>query len=111
HAGLKALLVLTKTDLIPPGAKGDDVERMLEHTVRLYTSIGYDVVRTSARSAEGVEELRRHLAGKIAVFAGQSGVGKTSLLNALVPGLDLNTGSISTKLGRGKHTTRHVELI
>lgn len=111
HAGLKALLVLTKTDLIPAGHAGENIERMLDSAARLYTSIGYDVVRTSSRSAEGIAELRRRLAGTIAVFAGQSGVGKSSLLNALVPGLDLQTSSISEKLGRGKHTTRHVELI
>ncbi|MNZ97981.1 putative ribosome biogenesis GTPase RsgA [compost metagenome] len=60
---------------------------------------------------EGIEALQERLAGHLAVFAGQSGVGKSSLLNAIVPGLALETNAISSRLGRGKHTTRHVELI
>ena len=60
--------------------------------------------------AFGVEELRAAIAGKTCAFTGNSGVGKSSLLNCLSPGLDLKTAEVSEKLGRGKHTTRHVEL-
>ncbi len=59
----------------------------------------------------GTDDLSKRLAGHISVFAGQSGVGKSTLLNAMIPGLNLETNAISRKLGRGKHTTRHVELI
>src|SRR5699024_4900223 len=63
------------------------------------------------QTKEGIESLRTFLSGKTSVFAGQSGVGKSTLLNALRPDLNLKTSEISTHLGRGKHTTRHVELI
>jgi len=111
HAGLNALLVFTKLDAIPEGEEGDGMRADVERAVELYGSIGYDVVLTSARREDGIDALRRALAGHINVFAGQSGVGKSSLLNALVPGLQLATNEISDKLGRGKHTTRHVELV
>jgi len=71
----------------------------------------YPVVVTSARTGEGLERLRELLAGKISVFAGPSGVGKSSILNTLMPGLRLRTGEVSAKLKGGRHTTRHVELI
>ena len=64
----------------------------------------------SAATGRGIDELREALAGKICCFTGNSGVGKSSLLNALRPGLAIPTAQISEKLGRGKHTTRHVEL-
>lgn len=75
-----------------------------------YRKAGYEVVFTSEQG-EGLQELLPFIKGKISVFAGQSGVGKSSLLNALNPDLELKTDDISTHLGRGKHTTRHVELI
>lgn len=75
-----------------------------------YRQAGFPVVATSAETGEGVEELRGLLRGKICAFTGNSGVGKSSLLNALNPGLALKTDLVSDKLGRGKHTTRHVEL-
>ena len=111
NAGLEALIVWTKMDRIPEGAEGEEIRRTVEHARQLYTSIGYEVLPTSSRAGTGIRELERRLAGHIAVFAGQSGVGKSSLLNALVPGLELQTSDISEKLGRGKHTTRHVELM
>jgi ribosome biogenesis GTPase len=66
---------------------------------------------TSARTGEGLDQLRQELQGRVSVFAGPSGVGKSTLLNAIIPGLWLKTGTISDKTKRGKHTTRHVELI
>lgn len=111
HARMNALIVLTKMDRIPEGEKGESIRRVVESTHSLYTSIGYDVIQTSAHDGEGMESLRSALAGHINMLAGQSGVGKSSLVNALVPGLSIATNEISVKLGRGKHTTRHVELI
>ena len=75
-----------------------------------YTAAGFTTLKVSAATGQGVEELRQHLAGKISAFTGNSGVGKSSLLNALVPDFGLATGEISEKMGRGRHTTRHVEL-
>jgi ribosome biogenesis GTPase / thiamine phosphate phosphatase len=76
-----------------------------------YRKMGYEVILTSSEKETGIEELSPHIENKISVFAGQSGVGKSSLLNVLRPDLDLKTNDISSHLGRGKHTTRHVELI
>ena len=69
------------------------------------------MVATSIRTGEGVEQVKEWLAGALSVFAGPSGVGKSSLLNEIFPGLKLRTGQVSAKLGRGRHTTRHVEII
>ena len=77
---------------------------------RIYTNAGFTVITASAETGEGVEELRRHIRGKLTAFTGNSGVGKSSMLNALCPELGLATGEVSEKLGRGRHTTRHVEL-
>ena len=81
-----------------------------EAQVRDYRRCGFRVLETSAETGEGVRELRELLKGRLCAFTGNSGVGKSSLLNALEEDLDLETGEISKKLGRGRHTTRHVEL-
>ena len=78
--------------------------------VRIYESAGFPVICTSAETGEGVAELRALLEGKLTAFTGNSGVGKSSILNRLAPELNLETGEVSEKLGRGRHTTRHVEL-
>ncbi len=78
--------------------------------VRIYRHAGFPVIQASAITGEGVEELRQLLTGKFTAFTGNTGVGKSSMLNALCPGLALETGEVSEKLGRGRHTTRHVEL-
>ena len=78
--------------------------------VRIYRNAGFSVICTSAETGEGVEELRSLLKGKLVAFTGNSGVGKSSILNKLCPELALPTGEVSEKLGRGRHTTRHVEL-
>ena len=77
---------------------------------KIYTNAGFCVISTSAETGEGVEELRNLLRGKLTAFTGNSGVGKSSVLNRLCPDLRLPTGEVSEKLGRGRHTTRHVEL-
>ncbi|MCI3921536.1 ribosome small subunit-dependent GTPase A [Paenibacillus sp. TRM 82003] len=108
-AGLRGILCLTKADLLEaPGA--EKLKAEMEGLRTLYESIGYPVYMTSVRDGSGVDSLLGALDGRIAVIAGQSGVGKSSLLNRLAPGLTLETNDISEKLGRGKHTTRHVEL-
>ena len=78
--------------------------------VRIYEHAGFPVICTSAETGEGVEALRALLEGKLTAFTGNSGVGKSSILNRLAPELGLETGEVSEKLGRGRHTTRHVEL-
>ena len=78
--------------------------------VRIYQNAGFPVIRASAETGEGVEDLRRLLWGKLTAFTGNTGVGKSSMLNALCPELSLATGEVSEKLGRGRHTTRHVQL-
>jgi ribosome biogenesis GTPase len=78
--------------------------------LRIYTHAGFCCIAASAETGEGVEELRQVLKGKLTAFTGNSGVGKSSILNALCPELGLSTGEVSEKLGRGRHTTRHVEL-
>ena len=77
---------------------------------KIYTHAGFSVICASAETGEGVEELRRLLRGKLTAFTGNTGVGKSSMLNALCPSLALPTGEVSERLGRGRHTTRHVEL-
>ena len=78
--------------------------------VRIYENAGFSVICTSAETGDGVEALRERIRGKLTAFTGNSGVGKSSVLNRLSPELALATGEVSEKLGRGRHTTRHVEL-
>ncbi|WP_270171980.1 ribosome small subunit-dependent GTPase A [Paenibacillus sp. SYP-B4298] len=114
HAGIQALLCLSKGDLTD-GDQSDEnaveAAEAAEAVRRIYAPLGYEIYTTSSRRKEGIEALKARLEGHLSVFSGQSGVGKSSLLNALVPGLGLETAAISNRLGRGKHTTRHVELI
>ena len=77
---------------------------------RIYQNAGFPVIVASAETGEGVEELRELISGKLTAFTGNTGVGKSSMLNRLCPELKLATGEVSEKLGRGRHTTRHVEL-
>ena len=78
--------------------------------VRIYRHAGFQVISASAETGAGVEELRDLIRGKLVAFTGNSGVGKSSILNRLCPELNLPVGEVSEKLGRGRHTTRHVEL-
>lgn len=99
NVGCTPVICINKADL----NRGDSL-------FDIYTTTGYSVLRTSAVTGEGVGELRGLLSGKICAFSGNSGVGKSSLLNALDPDFSINVGEVSEKLGRGRHTTRHVEL-
>ncbi len=103
---IKPLICITKMDLADDGQK----QRIAEYA-KQYEAAGYEVILTSSETEAGIERLNPHLDQKISVFAGQSGVGKSSLLNVLRPDLELKTNDISSHLGRGRHTTRHVELI
>jgi ribosome biogenesis GTPase len=100
--GIPALIVANKTDLVPFG----EAERLFGH----YPSLGYRLVYTSAKAGRGVDELARALAGKLSVFAGPSGVGKSTLLNAVQPGLGLAVSAVSEATGKGRHTTTVREL-
>ena len=99
HHSCDFLLCINKADL----NSGDEL-------FSIYSASGIPVLRTSAVTGEGLPELSERLAGRVCAFTGNSGVGKSSLLNALSPELSLLTGEVSQKLGRGRHTTRQVEL-
>ena len=96
---VEVYICINKCDLDP----ATDLER-------IYKNAGFPVILASAETGDGVEELRKLIKGKLTAFTGNTGVGKSSMLNALCPQLHLATGEVSEKLGRGRHTTRHVEL-
>lgn len=102
-AGIPAALVLNKSDLAPEG--------LIEQFRRIYEPLGYPVFAVQAKAGIGLEQLRDKLAGHIVAFGGPSGVGKSTLLNHLAPGLTLQTGDVSRKIGRGRHTTRFAQLL
>ena len=95
----QVIILLNKCDLDPA-----------DELYNIYTAAGFQTLRISAETGEGLEELKPLIAGKVSAFTGNSGVGKSSILNALDDQVDLATGDVSEKLGRGRHTTRHVEL-
>ena len=97
--GVQVIICVNKCDLDPA-----------VDLIRIYEHAGFPVIRASAETGEGVEQLRELLAGKLTAFTGNTGVGKSSMLNRLCPELALATGQVSEKLGRGRHTTRHVQL-
>jgi len=101
--GIQPLLVINKTDL--------DDEGLVEDVKEAYKSANYPVYAVSGKYGEGIEELSRGLSEGITTLAGQSGVGKSSIINSLHPDCSLEVGSISQRIKRGKHTTRHVELL
>ena len=102
-AKIPAILVLNKKDIAPDG--------LIEEVKATYEKIGYEVFAISADNDEGIELLREKLRGKICAFGGPSGVGKSSTINAIDNTVDLRTGEVSEKIGRGKHTTRYAQLL
>lgn len=102
EANLEIVLCLNKCDLD---------ENTFDEVQARYLKAGYTIMKTCAKSGMGVDQLKEHLKGKISVFSGPSGVGKSSLLNTIQSGLSLQVGEISEKIKRGKHTTRHSELL
>ncbi|HLR34233.1 MAG TPA: ribosome small subunit-dependent GTPase A [Tissierellales bacterium] len=103
HEKLNAVICINKTDLITDSEK--------KEIKKIYEKIGYKVIFTSTVDNAGIDELKDVLKDEVTVLAGPSGVGKSSLLNVIQPDLKLETGGISNKTKRGKHTTRHVELL
>ena len=98
-ADIELIVCINKTDLDPARELYD-----------IYVRSGFRTILTSAATGEGIPDLLDALRGRTGAFTGNSGVGKSSLLNALIPGLNLTTDDVSDRLGRGKHTTRHVEF-
>ena len=95
----QVLLLLNKCDLNPA-----------DRLYSIYRAAGVETLRVSAETGEGIDALRTLLQGKLSAFTGNSGVGKSSILNALCPAFGLQTGEVSDALGRGRHTTRHIEI-
>lgn len=100
---IEPIIYLTKVDLLVNKALIDEIQRT-------YEKAGYRII-VATEDTHSLEEIKETFKDHLTVFMGQSGAGKSTLLNRIVPGLDLETASISESLGRGKHTTRHVELI
>ena len=100
------VLVFNKTDLL-----GDDMLRYQQLLVHLYETIGYECLQVSAKTGDGIDGLRTMLDGKISLFSGNSGVGKSTLINQLVPGANLRTAEISDAHNTGMHTTTFSEMI
>ncbi|GGE41809.1 putative ribosome biogenesis GTPase RsgA [Pullulanibacillus camelliae] len=106
--GISPLICITKMDKVEASLND---KASINDYAGLYREIGYTVFLISGNEEQGLEEIVGYLDGKTTVLAGQSGVGKSSLLNRLRPELEIETGEISKALSRGKHTTRHVELL
>jgi ribosome biogenesis GTPase len=103
HTGIEPILVFNKYDL--------DEKHFFDEMDQIYASSGYKLIKASTKVHGGTDSLKKVLKDKISVFCGPSGVGKSSILNTIQHGLKLKTGELSEKIQRGKHTTRHTELV
>jgi ribosome biogenesis GTPase / thiamine phosphate phosphatase len=121
-AGIKAAIVCNKYDLADPDPADHDpadhdlgdsdlADPDIEERLSDFERIGYPVFRLSAKSGMGLDEFRQFISGKFSVLVGQSGTGKSSLINALIPALEIKTGEINEKYSRGKHTTTQGVLL
>lgn len=99
---LEPLIVINKMDMKHPS----DIEQIIS----AYRALGYDVIPVSALTGDGLDILREHLANHRTLFAGHSGVGKSTILNSLIPGLNLKTRSVSSHTNKGKHTTTNIKM-
>lgn len=104
--GIKAVIFISKLDLLSENEKKE-----MEAYQMIYNAIGYETALLSTEDDDSFQKITHYLKDEVTVIAGQSGVGKSSILNMLDTSLGLKTGEISESLGRGKHTTRHVELV
>lgn len=102
---IPVVLVFNKIDRY-----NEDDLRYLDGMINLYTSIGYECMKVSALNSDGIDELRQKLEGKITLFSGNSGVGKSTLINAILPDLNVKTGDISEYHNKGMHTTTFSEM-
>jgi ribosome biogenesis GTPase / thiamine phosphate phosphatase len=103
HSNLNVLIVLNKSDL--------GISESTRLRMENYEGMGYSYITCSAESGENIDKLKKKLSGSISAFVGQSGVGKSTLLNVLYPGHKLKTGEVSIKHDRGRHTTNHSRLV
>lgn len=105
HAGIAPLLLLNKADLYAP-----ERDRSLASLLEVYRQLGYPLLEVSAHAGAGMQTLKARLDGHVSVFVGQSGVGKSSLVNSLLPGVDTRVGALSELTGKGTHTTTTARL-
>lgn len=101
--GLSCIIVFNKIDLVD--------QDVVDQWIRLYQQTGFPVVGTSTKTVTGIDTIRSYLRGRVSVLAGPSGSGKSSLLNLVIPGVELKTAAVSERITRGRHTTRHVTLL
>ncbi|MDX1357799.1 MAG: ribosome small subunit-dependent GTPase A [Clostridia bacterium] len=101
--GIESVLCINKADLTDSGE--------IENIAGQFLPAGYEVLVTDAKSGMGIEQIQRDITGKVCIFAGQSGVGKSTILNQLIGTEIMETGGISKKIGRGRHTTRHAQFV
>ncbi len=105
HAGIRPLLLMNKADLVDEGNAAK-----LDALLDVYRALDYPLLEVSAHNGNAMDDLRAALDGRVSVFVGQSGVGKSSLVNALLPGVDLRVGALSELTGKGTHTTTTARL-
>lgn len=103
HAGITPVIIWNKADIVSP-VQVEEVKSVYEQCVDQQVTV-------SSKHGQGIEKVQELLQDRISVLAGPSGAGKSTLLNAVCPGFALKTGDVSEKIGRGRHTTRHVELL
>jgi len=103
HQNIDAIVCINKIDLV--------TDEEYSEIYEAYSKAGYSVILSSSKTGDGLDQLKKSLNGRISVLAGQSGVGKSTILNKIINSQVMKTGRISDKIERGKHTTRHAELV